>query len=156
MSFRKSWDKELYEAKAKARLGLEGGDGADGDDDNEKSMKAKVSTKEEFIPASKDAAGPEGSQRAFLKPRESKIDLESKAGKTELFTPNIVDTKRGVSGPGYRCEVCDCVLKDSASYLDHINGKKHLRALGFSMRVERSDTDQVKSRLDSIKRKIDG
>ena len=37
----------------------------------------------------------------------------------------------------------DCILRDSASYLDHINGKYHNRALGMSMRVERSTADQV-------------
>ena len=47
------------------------------------------------------------------------------------------------------------MLKDSNAYLDHINGKKHQRALGYSMRVERAEVDQVKSRLDSIKRKLE-
>ena len=42
---------------------------------------------------------------------------------------------------GYYCSVCDCILRDSQSYLDHINGKWHNRALGTSMRVERSTAD---------------
>jgi U4/U6.U5 tri-snRNP component SNU23 len=25
---------------------------------------------------------------------------------------------------GYWCDVCQCLLKDSMAYLDHINGKK--------------------------------
>ena len=40
--------------------------------------------------------------------------------------------------------MCDCILRDSASYLDHINGKYHNRALGMSMRVERSTADDVR------------
>ena len=56
-------------------------------------------------------------------------------------------TKTGV---GWHCKVCDCFLKDSHTYLDHINGKKHQRNLGFSMRVEKSTKDQVKERLAQL------
>jgi U4/U6.U5 tri-snRNP component SNU23 len=31
---------------------------------------------------------------------------------------------------GYFCRVCDCVVKDSANYLDHINGKKTSKGIG--------------------------
>ena len=52
---------------------------------------------------------------------------------------------------GYFCNVCDCILRDSASYLDHINGKYHNRALGMSMRVEKSTVDDVRTRLEKLK-----
>ena len=38
-------------------------------------------------------------------------------------------------------------MKDSLTYLDHINGKKHQRNLGMSMRIERSSLDQVSRKL---------
>ena len=36
------------------------------------------------------------------------------------------------------------------TYLDHINGRKHQRKLGFSMRVERSTKDQMLGRLSQL------
>jgi U4/U6.U5 tri-snRNP component SNU23 len=61
-----------------------------------------------------------GSQRAFLKSRDEKVELDEKVGKVEIINPAAVVGNRA----GYWCEVCQCLLKDSASYLDHINGKK--------------------------------
>ena len=93
--------------------------------------------------AGEGAAGPEGSERAFLKARKGKVDLDSGAGKIKRV--------QGGDG-GYYCEVCECSLRDSVAYLDHINGKKHQRKLGFSMRVASSTVADVKARLASRKR----
>jgi U4/U6.U5 tri-snRNP component SNU23 len=109
---RRTWDKELYEAKAKG-LGAR-------DEDDEKPTKPS-SSKEEFKRAGDGSEGPVGSERAFLKAREGRIDLESKAGTIEVIKPNTVEH---AAGPGWYCEVCSCLLKDSTSYLDHINGKR--------------------------------
>ncbi|KAF5952559.1 hypothetical protein HYC85_010503, partial [Camellia sinensis] len=51
--------------------------------------------------------------------------------------------------------VCECVVKDSANYLDHINGKKHQRALGMSMRVEQASLEQVQERFELLKKRKD-
>ncbi|CAI5735017.1 unnamed protein product [Hyaloperonospora brassicae] len=140
---RQTWDRAHYEQLAKLR--------ADGQLEKEEPKNVITSSKEEFQSASEGAAGPAGSARAFLKARSSKISLENSIG-----TVKVVKSDDVSKSSGYYCEVCECSLKDSVAYLDHINGKKHLRKLGYSMRVERSTVDQVKNRLQSAsKRKWD-
>uniref|UniRef100_A0A0B6Y860 U1-type domain-containing protein n=1 Tax=Arion vulgaris TaxID=1028688 RepID=A0A0B6Y860_9EUPU len=123
---RRKWDKEVYEKLALERLKeLE-------DDSSE-------SETEHTIPV----------KRELLKPRDYKVDLDSKLGKSQVITKTTPASQQG----GYYCNVCDCVVKDSINFLDHINGKKHQRNLGMSMKIERSSLDQVKARFDLNKKK---
>ena len=171
---RRTWDKEAYEKRAKARLAFE----KDGrlsntinSDDSQSKFKEgekgekgeRGEEKEEFIPAVSGSAGPGISKRAYLKSRQKKVDLESKVGDAEIISTEALvkpDASNGIpisdgvsksaTGVGWHCKVCDCFLKDSHTYLDHINGRKHQRNLGYSMRVERSTADEVRKRMADL------
>eukprot|EP00002_Diphylleia_rotans_P013913 TRINITY_DN270_c0_g2_i1.p1 TRINITY_DN270_c0_g2~~TRINITY_DN270_c0_g2_i1.p1 ORF type:complete len:201 (-),score=55.76 TRINITY_DN270_c0_g2_i1:425-1027(-) len=90
-----------------------------------------------------------GVRRAPLQGRVEKVDIDSNVGKTVIVSNQTPLRQQA----GYYCDVCDCLVKDSMNYLDHINGRNHQRALGMSMRVERSTVDQVKNRLQMAKKK---
>jgi len=169
---RRTWDVETYEKKAKERqkeLDEEGTTkkkkvpASDATIDAATNGKqADEETKEEFLPAQAGTAGPEGSKRAFLKARRNNVDIDSKIGTSEMVSAESAalsskagDNKDGVvkSGIGWHCKVCDCFLKDSHTYLDHINGRKHQRNLGYSMRVERSTKDDLMNRLSQLTKK---
>ncbi|CAH2107442.1 unnamed protein product [Euphydryas editha] len=124
---RRKWDKDEFERIAAERL------------------KAEIEEEER----SKKKAPP--IKRELLKQRDYKVDLDSKLGKSVVITKNTPTSQSG----GYYCNVCDCVVKDSINFLDHINGKKHQRNLGMSMKIERSTLDQVKARFASNKRKLE-
>ena len=155
---RRTWDAETYEERAQARQeALDKGEATTGDD--EPVVAAAAADKQEFKPALAGAAGPEGSDRAFLKARSAGVmqDLEAQVGQS-----TFVDASGGPSsktdgvtatGVGWHCKVCDCFLKDSHTYLDHINGRKHQRKLGYSMHVERTTKDDLKSKLAALKQK---
>ncbi|KAG5525429.1 hypothetical protein RHGRI_031926 [Rhododendron griersonianum] len=102
-------------------------------------------------------------QRKPLKHRDYEVDLNSRLGKTQvsfsvcpvLRVYCLIAVEQSLVQAGYFCSVCECVVKDSANFLDHINGKKHQRALGMSMRVERSSLEQVQERFERLKKRKD-
>lgn len=71
-------------------------------------------------------------RRKPLKHRDHQVDLGSRLGETQVVNPVAPLSQQA----GYYCSVCECAVKYSTNYWDHINGKKHQRALGMSMRVE--------------------
>ena len=95
---RRTWDTKAYEIKAK--YGHAGREGLSAD-----AVDKAVSDKRNLPPG----------QRDLLRAREYKVDLDSRLNKT-----TVVSANDGTGG--YYCEVCDCVIKDSMNFLDHING----------------------------------
>lgn len=164
---RRTWNKQEYLERASARSKANSNDNTLARKTTKRPLSLVASAltddyeKEEFIPAEAGAAGPLNSQRSFLKARRERVDLDSKLGSVEIINPETVgpssaSNKDGVTasinGIGWHCTVCDCWLRDSITYLDHINGKKHQKYLGFSMRTGKSSNEQVKNKLAELAR----
>lgn len=82
---RRTWDRDEYEKKARARANEEPKAG-----DKRPLPANDEEEKEEFRPAVEGAAGPEKSKRAFLKARRDKVDIDSKVGSTEIVSVEAV------------------------------------------------------------------
>mmetsp|Transcript_56720 Transcript_56720/g.168457 ORF Transcript_56720/g.168457 Transcript_56720/m.168457 type:complete len:240 (-) Transcript_56720:363-1082(-) len=128
-SFRREWDKEAFEKKAKERLDAE-------------------LTLEEDREHAKTAPQPIV-QRAPLQRRTEDLQLAKYVGSRQVVTG--AQALAGQMAGAYYCNVCECPLRDSANYLLHINGRKHNRMLGMSMRAERSTVGEVRARLEAHK-----
>lgn len=154
---RRTWDVETYEKKAKARKRQE--ESGASSEPPKTAVETNDESKPEFRRAEEGAAGPQGSKRAFLQARTERIsDFDERVGsKVEVILEDTIGaSKDGVikkMGAGWHCSVCNCMLKDSNAYLDHINGRKHLKQLGFSMRVERSTESDLMTKLSQLKKK---
>ena len=176
---RRRWDTEAYEKKAAERkqreelaeeAAVQGSSSQNQRHNNHgdgvtAAARSDDQQKPEFQPAPADAAGPEGSQRAFLQARKGKVgNIDDRVGSTEMISVEqsaggaaavLMHNKKDdnvvkKTGVGWHCSVCDCFLKDSHTYLDHINGRKHQRTLGYSMRVQRSTESDLLNKLTQL------
>lgn len=124
---RKMWDKDFYAEKAKNNIMFG----------------------PERIGKRKDPVIPlPASQRTFLQQRKSDLNLDKHLGEHRVVTHHTIKPMQG----GYWCSVCECLLKDSATYLDHVNGRRHNRNLGMNMKVEKIGVDRVREKIQSLKK----
>ena len=131
-NFRREWDKEAFEKRAKERL------------ENELLLEDEREHKKTEPRAIV--------QRAPLMRRTEDLQIAKFVG-----TRQVITGAEALAGAGaYFCKVCECHLRDSQNYLAHINGKKHNRMLGMSMRAERSTLGEVRARLEAHKERDAG
>lgn len=88
------------------------------------------------------------SQRTYLKQRTIDLNLDKNMGKSQVVTAHTIKPMQG----GYWCSVCECLLKDSATYLDHVNGRRHNRNLGMNMKVEKVGVDRIREKLKAMRK----
>ncbi|POW00855.1 hypothetical protein PSHT_12838 [Puccinia striiformis] len=124
--FRKTWDKAEYEAKAKQR----------DEEERERMKEADEALQKGKKPRRKQVDLPKPTE--LMKQREAPLELNKNQNKTMI----VQGSTRGPGAPGFYCDVCSRTSKDSSSYLDHLNSRFHLRALGQKTQVARSTIDQ--------------
>ena len=132
---RKKWDRAEYAAKALERQQQQQQE----KDKNEEKHSLKAS---DFGLVVKQPLN-----KGNIIQRDFKKDLEAKVGTVTLVNPHTGE------GSGFVCKETGVVLKDSLSYLDHINSKKTQRDRGLSVHAERSTVEQVRARFTKHKKR---
>ncbi|GAA94908.1 hypothetical protein E5Q_01563 [Mixia osmundae IAM 14324] len=138
VSFRRTWDSEKYAEKAREQ----------DREDREKAQEA-----EEY--RRKGKKPPKRTAKDLPKPTETAKAREELELTKDLNKTVIVANPggRGPGQPGYYCDVCNRTYRDSASYLNHLNSRSHLRTLGQTTRVARSTLDQVRAKIADLRAK---
>ena len=124
--FRKKWDKEEYAERAKKK-DLEERERMQ---ENEERLKQGEYLSRLGDPSSQTIFLGKRPRKArkddlpkpteLMKQREGSLDLEKNLGKT-IVVQN--PGGKGAGQPGFHCETCNRVYKDSVGYLDHINSR---------------------------------
>ncbi|EGG18933.1 C2H2-type zinc finger-containing protein [Cavenderia fasciculata] len=131
-TFRKKWDREYYEQRARDR---EAGILVDEDDDAAERSLKKAKPAEELV---------------LYKARDQDLNLKSRLGKNTVIEGVTPADQQG----GLYCQLCERGFKDSNTFLDHFNGKRHTRLSGSSMHVPQASLSQVQAKLQQGKESL--
>lgn len=154
-SFRKTWDRATYAAKAA---------------DREATYKLESRARHEAKLAGRKYHPPPPTARAHTPPdikaqtsssasitgattaRRARLDVSAHVGKTLLVPAGAATGKRG-RGAGFYCADCDLTYKDNVQFVEHLNSRQHLVATGQSGEVRRASADEVRERLAWLARR---
>ncbi|KAJ9667637.1 U4/U6.U5 snRNP associated protein [Coniosporium apollinis] len=138
-SFRRTWDKTEYASRAAA---------------HDAALKTEGRARYEAA-----AAGKKYIRRASTPPdaaeteaRRQRLDVAAQVGKTMLVPAGSAVGKRG-RGAGFYCEACDLTFKDNLQFVEHLNSRQHLVAVGQTGEVRRATVEEVRQTLRYLKRK---
>lgn len=140
-AFRKTWDRAEYAERAATR-------DAKVKEEGKAAYEAKLAGKKYIRRASTppDAKDTEA--------RRQRLDVSQQIGKQTLVPAGAGQGKKG-KGAGFYCDACDLTFKDNLQFVEHLNSKQHLVATGQTGEVRRATLEEVKERLEWLKRKRD-
>ena len=138
-TFRKTWDRNEYAAKAADRETKYKAEGA-------ARAEAKAAGRKYFPRASTPPDAKETESRA------ARLDVSNNVGKTSLVPAGAATGKRG-RGAGFYCADCDLTFKDNLQFLEHLNSRQHLVAIGQTGEVKRATLEEVRERLQWLAQK---
>ncbi|KAF8894013.1 hypothetical protein BD779DRAFT_1504743 [Infundibulicybe gibba] len=138
--FRKKWDKEEYAEKARKKDQEEKERMQENEERMKQGKKPRKGRPRDDLPK----------PTQLMKQRDAPLELDKNLNKTMVVqNPG----GKGPGQPGFHCETCNRTYKDSVGYLDHINSRAHLRALGQTTKLERSTLEQVRTRIAFLREK---
>ncbi|ORZ31243.1 hypothetical protein BCR44DRAFT_42021 [Catenaria anguillulae PL171] len=88
----------------------------------------------------------------LLSARTSKLAFDQLVGKHALVQSASLSASAQTQA-GFYCSLCDRLLKDSQSYLDHLNSPFHLKLAGHKLEIKRATLHDVRARLAMHKRR---
>lgn len=127
---RRKWDNEYFKKLQSS------GDTPSSSSSSSSSPISSIDGKKEIVP-------PE--ERVAISHRTEAVDFSKDIGKRRVITDKSGEIDRVKSG--FYCATCDCVLKDSVSFLDHLNGRTHAARMGFNLKTEKASAQQVREKL---------
>ncbi|KAG8528328.1 uncharacterized protein KY384_007246 [Bacidia gigantensis] len=132
---RRTWDRAEYAEKAAQRE-------TKFKEEGKARAEAKALGRKYYAPSS-------STEQVDSSSRTSRLSVTQNVGKATLMVGSAGTGKRGRSA-GFYCEDCDLTFKDNLQWVEHLNSKQHLVAVGESGEVRRATLEEVRERLAQL------